>query len=605
MKAVIFIRHGNFFILSVYRVYAKSKEKYMDVKTLQKKYLGRVKQAKFLMTVSVVCGIVPIFAVMNIVSDYMNGVLCADGIIKNGIIIAAAQLLKTAFFTLYVYVAHKNAYSVLADIRIDIIDHLKKMSLGLLKKRKTGELSNIINHDVEQVELYIAHGLPELTATIMATLITLAGIFYIDYRMGLAIVSTVPFVFVGMKLYQNLWAKSFMTYHQKRGRMSSDLVEYIRSVSVVKAFSNEETRTERVMDGMKDYFSWARKMIKDVTVPTSFIKMFSEGGIAVMAVVGSLLLMNKEITFVNFALSIILGGIFNASFNRLFQFQHTRIMFSQTMTSIHSVLGEETGEKTCSSEKPEADDIEFKNVSFSYDGENRVLEDVNLTFKKGSLNALIGASGSGKTTIANLVQGLYDVTEGAVSIGGVNLFSVSEENIEKIMSAVEQDSFLFNISIKENIRIGREDATDEEIVEAAKKAQIHDVIMNFPDGYETRAGEGGSRLSGGETQRISIARMILKDAPVVILDEATASIDPYNEYLIQKAIDNLRKDKTVIVIAHHLSTIVHADQIVLMEEGKVSGKGTHEDLFKTSQEYRHMMEAQNEVDNWTIIKEAV
>lgn len=577
----------------------------MDVKTLKKRYLGKVNQAKVLMTISVICGVIPVFGVMNIVADYMNKSLTAEGIIANGLFIVLPQLLKTAFFTLYVYVAHKNAYSVLADIRVDMIDKLKKLPLGLLKKRKSGELSNIISHDVDQVELYIAHGLPELMATMMTAIVTVGALFYIDYRMGLAIISTVPLVLLGMKLYQNLWSKSFMTYHQKRGRMSGDLVEYIRSVPVVKAFSSEETRTRKVIEGIEDYFSWARKMIKDVAVPTSFIKMFSEGGIAVMAIVGSMLLVGKEITFADFALAIILGGFFNASFNRLFQFQHTQIMFSKTMESIHSVLGMETREKTKSSVIPDAGDIEFTDVSFSYDGKIKVLEDINLTFKKGSLNAIIGTSGSGKSTIANLAQGFYDETEGSVSVGRANLMSASEEDIGKIMSAVQQENFLFNISIRENIRIGKEDSTDEEIIEAAKQAQIHDVITAFPDGYDTKAGEGGSRLSGGEKQRISIARMILKNAPVIILDEATASIDPDNEYLIQKAIDNLRKNKTVIVIAHHLRTIVNADQIIIMDEGKISAKGRHKALLETSSKYRDMVNAQDEVDNWTILQEAV
>jgi ATP-binding cassette subfamily B protein len=576
----------------------------MNVKILRKKYLGEVNQARILMAISVICGVIPIFGLMNIVADHMNGILTANGIIKNGLVIALPQLLKTIFFTLYVYVAHKNAYSVLADIRIDIINKLKKMPIGLLKKKKTGELSNIISHDVDQVELYVAHALPELTATALTTIVTVTAIFYIDYRLGLAIISTIPLVFLGMKLYQNLWKKSFMIYHQKRGRMSGDLVEYIRSVSVIKAFSNEETRTDNVLEGIENFFSWARKMIKDVAIPTSFIKMFSESGIAVMAMVGSILLMNKEITFAKLVLAIILGGFFNTAFNKLFQFQHARIMFSQTMDSIHSILGMETKGKAASSEILDAGDIEFKDVSFSYDGKNKVLEDINLTFKEGSLNAIIGASGSGKSTIANLIQGFYDVTEGSVTVGQVNLLSASEENIEKIMSSVQQETFLFNISIRENIQIGKEDATHEEIVEAAKKAQIHDVIMAFPDGYETKAGEGGSRLSGGEKQRISIARMILKNAPVIILDEAAASIDPYNEYLIQKAIDSLRQNKTVITIAHHLNTIINADQIIVMDHGKITAIGHHEMLLETSSHYRKMANAQDEVNSWTIIQEA-
>lgn len=287
--------------------------------------------------------------------------------------------------------------------------------------------------------------------------------------------------------------------------------------------------------------------------------------------------------------------------------QHYRFMFDQAMSGIESVLSVEAAHPSENTLEPRMGDIEMDKVSFSYpsnkDSSNvraQALDSINLVFRQGSTNALVGSSGCGKSTLASLLMGFWQPESGRICVGGQDLSLLSERQVSSLFSIVQQDVFLFNQSIEENILIGRPDATHEEVVEAARRARIHDFIAELPQGYATVAGEGGVQLSGGERQRISIARAMLKDAPVIILDEATAAVDAENEALIQEALDALSRNKTVVTIAHHLNAVRDADQIVVMQEGRIVGSGTHEQLMYTCPLYQEMVAKQKQVDNWDI-----
>ncbi len=570
---------------------------------VEKIYKGN-KAASVLMAASIGIKIVSLFIVMGVIRLYTMNQLTKERVILFGIAIVLCQLLKAGFYTFSLRIAHDAAYSSLVEIRLNIINHLKKLPISFFLKRKTGDLSNIINHDVEQVEVYLAHAYPEILETTLIPLLIFIGLLFVDWRLALAMISTIPIMIILTRLFKKFWGEQFGEYNKTIKRMSEDLVEYVRAISVIKAFSKDESKTKKVLGVMYDYTKWVRKMTLGVSIPMGVIALSVQGALIVLVVVASLLLSNNDITSNQFIISIILAGVFIGSFTKLSSLQHSRIVFGKTINNINTILGVDPQLRNTTNEAVSTTDIEFENVTFGYNQEEKVLKDVNLSFKKNSVNALVGSSGSGKSTTANLIMGFYSPQKGIVKIGGKNVENMDEKELGQLVSIVQQEVFLFNISIEDNIKIGNKDASRQEVMEAAKKAQLHDMIMELNDGYDTLVGEGGAKLSGGEKQRISIARMILKNAPIIILDESTSAIDPYNEYLIQKAIDNLSEDKTIIMIAHHLNTIVNADQIVVMNDGKIVGKGKHDQLVDNCYLYKEMLENQNKVDNWEI-KEAI
>ena len=567
-------------------------------------YKRRSLPSRILIAVSVTIGIIPIIIVMRMVSLLSSNEITTKLIIILGGIICCCQVMKAVFYGLSMWKAHDFAFSVLSEIRINMIGHLKKLSFSFFQKRKIGDLTNIINHDVDQTELYLAHGLPEITIAMLIPFVIAVSLLIMDVRLGLALISTVPLVFLYQKILNKLIAGKFMHYAKSTKKMSEDLIEYIATIPVIKAFSKEEKRTKKLLDGMDDYISWVKKMTVSISFPMTFSTMLMEGGLVVLAIVGSILLKDNKIDVNTFVLAIILGGIFSNTFAKLPIFHHMSIIFKNALREINSVMGVKPNNTNEINSNIKSGDIEFKNVDFSYDEDKKILKDINLVFKKHSINAIVGASGSGKTTIANLIMGFWKPSGGVINIDGKDISKISEHDLSRLVSIVQQEAFLFNMSIEENLRIGKKEATKKEIIEAAKKAQIHNMIMSLPKGYNTIVGESGAKLSGGEKQRLSIARMILKNSPVIILDEATSAIDSANEHLIKKALDNLGKNKTIITIAHHLNTVINADQIFVMENGRIVGNGSHEELLQDSKLYKKMIEEQACVDNWAI-KEVV
>lgn len=297
---------------------------------------------------------------------------------------------------------------------------------------------------------------------------------------------------------------------------------------------------------------------------------------------------------------MILGRAFASSIAKAATLQHYNIIFNHAMYEVGSVLNVPVPERKETNENVREGNININNVDFSYPGKDSSLENINITLENHSQNALVGASGCGKSTLANLIMGFWKPQRGSIAINGVDTNRMSEKQLNSLTSIVQQDTFLFNISMEENIRIGKPDATMDEIIDAAKKARIHDFICSLPQGYQSKAGESGVKFSGGEKQRIAIARMILKDAPIIILDEATAAVDAENEKYIQAAIEELSRDKTVIMIAHHLNAIRDVDQIVVMDSGKIVDKGKHNDLMNRCELYQKMVYDQNKVDCWNI-----
>lgn len=572
----------------------------MDTKTLTKQIKSKNKASDLYMTVSVLSGIATTFIVVWLVNLFITEQASLQKIAVAGGGICLLQAIKAIFYAVGIGRAHDAAYRSLADIRLDIVSHLKKLPLSFFQKRKTGDLANIINHDVEQIEIYLAHAQPEIKVTLLLPMLIAVCMLVIDWRLCLALITPFPVMVLYQKFVYKLWDKTLKRYFQSTKEMSEDLIEYTSTMSAVKAFSTDEQKTGAVLSRMRAYIAWVKKIMYSVSVPLSLVQMLLEIGLVLVVIVGTGLMVGGQLSIIRFILALILSGLFSGSLIKYMSFHHSDIILQRSVESISTITGETPREEYPRDISIKAGDIEMKDVNFSYDGREETLKEVNLIFKKNTISAIVGSSGSGKSTIANLIMDFWPLEQGHITIGGKNIAEMDEQDLSGMVSIVQQDTFLFNASVAENIRIGRADASLEEIMEAAEKARIHEMISNLPGGYDTMVGEGGAKLSGGEKQRIAIARIMLKNAPVIILDEATAAIDPYNEHLIQEAITNLSQNKTLIVIAHHLNAIINADQIIVMDKGRVVASGKHTELLDFCPHYADMVKAQNKVDHWEI-----
>ena len=575
----------------------------MPEKELRKKVIGKNGLAGSLLALKIVCDLMPQILLVYLISSLITNNINEDNLKYIFLGIFISFVLKGVFYYFATKVAHEKAYEKLTELRLDIIVHLKKLSLGFFKEHNTGELTNIVQHDVEQVEVYLAHGLPEIMAvTLLPTFIFIAMIF-VDWRLALGMIAGVPLMYLVKVLSQKTMDKNFAIYFNHENKMREELMEYVKNISVIKAFAKEEEISERTLKTAREYIYWVKKSMGAITIPMGLIDIFMEIGVVIVMILGSIFLYYGNITTPNFILAIILSSAFTASISKTATLQHFSIVFREVLMAIGKVLTVPLPNKK-TEQGLEFGNIEFKDVNFAYGKDSFELKNINLTFKKNSLNAFVGASGCGKSTVSNLLMGFWDADSGRIEINGKDIKDYSQENISNLIGSVGQEVILFDLSIFDNIAIGKLNATKEEVIEAARKARCHDFISALPNGYETRVGEMGVKLSGGEKQRISIARMILKNAPILILDEAMAAVDSENERLIGEAIDDLSKDKTIITIAHHLNTIRDSDQIIVMDKGVVLDAGSHEELMKRCEFYKDMVEAQNKVDRWDL-KEVV
>lgn len=576
----------------------------MNEKELKESIVVQNKLSGMLLILKILFDLIPQILLVYLINFFMNKNININNIKLIFLIILISFILKEVFYYFTVKIAHEKAYNKLIELRLNIIKHLKKLSLGFFKEHSTGELTNIIQHDVEQVEVYLAHGLPEIMSAMVIPVIVLISMFTVDYRLAFAMLIGIPLMFLVKKFSQNIMKKNFQIYFNQESKMQEELMEYVKNISVIKAFAKEEVISERTLKTAKEYINWVKKSMGAVTIPMGLINIFMEIGVVIVMILGSFFLSKGEITLPRFILSIILSSIFTSSINKTATLQHFSIVFKEAIKSIGKIL-------TIALPIEKKDDglqsgnIEFKNVNFEYIQGSFKLQNINLLIEKNTLNAFVGPSGCGKSTIANLIMGFWDIENGQINISGKNISEYSEQRISKLIGSVQQEAILFNISIFENIAIGKENATKEEVIEAAKKARCHDFIEALPNKYDTKVGEMGVKLSGGEKQRISIARMILKNAPILILDEAMAAVDSENEKLIEEAINDLSKNKTVITIAHHLNTIKNSNQIIVMNKGVVVDRGTHEELMNRCNFYQTMVKAQNKVDRWNLKEEVI
>lgn len=491
----------------------------------------------------------------------------------------------------------RGAYAMSATGRIALAEHLRKLSLGFLSRRDPGDLSSMMITDFTMAETGISHHLPQLMGALVMPVLAFLSLLWIDWRMALAMFVALPLAM--LVLWVSTRVQKHLSGQQIEAKINAGnrLEEYLQGIRVMKAYNMVGERFTRLRDA---FANLRRACIRQEALLGPFILLsitLVRAGLTLMILCGTYLLVGGELSLSTFVLFLVVGSrVFDPLTSALTNFAEFRY-FSIAGGRILNLMKEP--EMKGSDESPVKGDIQFEKVAFAYQ-DKEVLHDINVTLQKGKLTALVGPSGSGKSTLMKLCARFYDPTRGKILFDGKDLFTLEPESLMQHISMVFQDVYLFQDTIKNNIRFGKSDATDEEIMEAAKKACCHEFIMRLPKGYDTMVGEGGCTLSGGEKQRLSIARAILKEASIILLDEATASLDPENEVEVQKAINTLIKGHTVIVIAHRLKTIKNADQILVFENGSIVERGTHQELLGQEGVYNRLWMIQEKTLGWKI-----
>ena len=485
--------------------------------------------------------------------------------------------------------------------RLDIGEHLRKLPLGFFSQRDAGELSTVLLRDFTTIENLSNSFAPQIAITLVRLLMSFVFLAVFDVRMALALFVSIPCAIPFAVFSYRRMAVSGLELMGAQQEAASGILEYVEGIRTLKAFHMAGDRFEKLKDAFDRQRASAIQMETKSAAPVATAgRMILNMGIVLTMLVGAALTVRLKLApFYYIAFLVMTLNIYEPV-SILFFFIADFARTNRANERITEIYREKPLQELRVCATPPADKtIRFEHVTFGY-GEKAVLKDLSVTFPEKAITALVGASGSGKSTITKLIARFWDVRSGQITVGGVPVKELAVDDLLGDISMVFQDVYLFHDTIENNIRMGREDATHEEVVEAAKKACCHEFIMALPDGYDTMVGEGGSTLSGGEKQRVSIARALLKDAPVVLLDEATASLDPENEVLIQSAISELVCDRTVIIVAHRLQSIRNADQIVVLDEGCVAEVGTHEALLQKGGTYARLWDEQTRAGRWNI-----
>ncbi len=530
-------------------------------------------------------------------STYFFSAFAAGWLIKNagGNVVGFDILMKYAFLaigSLFLYfiftgfsttISHKTSFYILAKLRQTLFEKLKVIPMGYLVDNPVGKIKVIIMDRVADMEDWVAHLMPELPSRMLHPILCVIILFFMDWRIGLSIFVPVPIALIGMITMMYKYRSRMAVWLSSYANVADRSAEYVHGIPVIKAFAQDKASYGKFADAVKFYHfstmkwwkqSWFGKALMTAAMMTPQIASMP---------LAFYLYGRNQISIETLLLALILPiAILPQAFGIIMSFELFQ-MASNTWVSIQELLDMPVQKRPDAKNKAAIDNskgIEFDNISFSYHDGTEVLHNISFKTKPGEVTAIVGPSGGGKSTIAKLLAGFWDQSSGRISIGGVDTKNISFKQLAEEISFVSQDNFLFDVSIRDNIRIGKPDATEDEIIAAAKAAHCHEFISKLPDGYNTKAGEAGGAMSGGERQRITLARAILKPASTIILDEATAYADPENEALIQEAISNLVKGKNLVIVAHRLNTIKQANQIILIDKGKIKAKGKHDELMK-------------------------
>ena len=565
-----------------------------------------------LMTIGTLCGMVPYVSVYMIAKELLMGAGSQSVIVLWSLAALGSLILNGAFSFLGSLGAHKIAFRVLYGIRVKVMEHLGKLSMGFFTSHTTGSVQKTMDESIEKIELFIAHLLPDLIGSAFAVLTLLLGLGSLNIWLGLSVVAAIVIACVLQLL---VWGgnrgQDILTgLATVSGQMTGSFGEYVKGIAEVKLFGLTGTVTKGLDDATKKYGTWEVKLYKRSAPFYAGYKTIIISLLSVILPVGTLLIYlnsNEPTTYLSVIMGLVVTPAVIAPLMELVTSGARMGEMTIALKNIDNIMALEPIPTPYQPQMPTDYAVEFKNVSFSYQNTADptyalALDNVSFIAPQNSMTALVGPSGGGKSTIGQLTSRFWDVSEGSITIGGIDIKDVAPKDLMDLVSFVFQDTYLFSDTVYGNISMNKQ-TTAEEVEEAAKAAQCHEFIMDLPKGYRTKIGSGGIGLSGGEAQRLAIARAMLKNAPIVILDEALAYSDAENENLIQRAIDNLIESKTVIVIAHRLPSIKNAQQILVLDKGKIAERGNHQSLMKNSTIYSELWNIQNKVDHWAIARE--
>ena len=558
-----------------------------------KKHIGGIIFPVIAAIIGAACGIVPYFAIASIMTQLIDGTSDYRVFVPYvGLVFAgfAGAIIGHSVSTIG---SHNLAFSIIEDTRKRVVEKLSRLSMGTIEEKSSGKWSQFIVETIDKMEKPIAHVIPEVLANVLIPIIIVVIIFTLNWKIGLANLVTLPLGMLFSMLMMRDYEVKSKRYVEASKKMNAAAVEYIQGIKVIKAFNKSASSYDKFQKAVEDnrdsmldwYLSVCFAMTAAMEVLPSTLLfvlpvglyLFMTGGIAIPTLIMCVLL-----SYASYKPLLKAMAYTDAMAN-------VRVVFGE----IQSVLDLPEMVRADTAGAPQGFDVHFENVVFGYGGATgtTVFDGLNFTAKEGELTAIVGSSGSGKSTVAKLLAGFWNVNGGRITIGGADIGSMSLERNMRLVTYVSQENFLFNKSIRDNLKMAKENATDKEIEAACRKASCDDFIKSLPEGYDTDAGNAGGKFSGGERQRITIARALLKDSPIVVLDEATAYSDPENEAVIQQSIDNLVKNKTVIMIAHRLSTVVNADKIIVLEKGRIAAEGTHAELLRSSPLYKKMWQS--------------
>lgn len=571
------------------------------------KYAGPYKKKTILATVcifiAVLMQVLPFLLAYQLIAPLIMGKeLSLEYVVLRVGGVCFCLILYSVLYCVGLSFSHEAAFGILEQIRISLQKRMEKLPLGVIQEKGVGMIKRLFVDDVESMEALLAHAIPEGFGNILIPVVIYAAMFFTDWKLALMSLFSVVIGFFAMMKMFTIGTAEMENYYRAGKVMNNTIIEYINGMEVVKVFNKDGESFERFQRDVKSYRDltlawykacWPWMALYNSLVPCAALLMLPLGAWFVLQGYSSL----TDLILV-LCLSFSVGMPLLKALGFVPQFPQLDYKLQQ----LEAVIDAEPLRQTTEKFHGKNHTVTFENIGFAYE-EQAVLEQVSLTLKEGQTTALVGESGSGKSTLAKLLVHYYDVNSGSIKLGGQDICRMSLEALNQEISYVAQEQFLFNTSILENIRIGKLNATDEEVLQAAERAQCMEFIQKLPDGIHTLAGDGGKKLSGGQRQRIALARAILKDAPVVVLDEATAFTDPENEEKMNAAIQEVVKGKTLLVIAHKLSSVKNADQICVMEKGKIVATGKHEALLNTCAEYQKLWKASVESAEWRVGKE--
>ena len=556
----------------------------------------------FLMMIGAAASIVPYGLVGSLVRKILSGGrLTLDTALPVIVGMLICEILYAVFYMLGLRVSHHAAFAALENIRCKLQEKLEQQPLGSVMARSKGELKKLFSDDIESIEMLLAHMIPEGAANLFVPAIAMLFLIYTDWQLALL---TLLMIAIGLSVSKRMYSAGMDrmgSYFAASKRMNSAIVEYVNGMEVVRVFNRDGAASEKYEKAITDYRDLALNWYRVCWPWMALYGSVFSSVVLYSLPFGILLILLGQLEITNYILALILSFGIGPLLLHCMSFVGSIPQVSFKIQSLEKALDDipvKTGESDITGDQS----ITFENVHFSY-RDNEVIKGVSFRAEQGKTTALVGHSGSGKSTLARLAVHYYDVSEGHIRIGDTDICDTSLDKLNEHIAYVSQEVFLFNKSIMENIRVGRQDAADDEVIEAAKKAECHDFIMSLPNGYDTPAGLAGGMLSGGQKQRIAFARAFLKNAPIIIFDEATAFVDAENEQKMRRAMEQLTVGKTVIVIAHKLSSIKNADRVILLDNGRIAASGTHDELTADSAQYRQLWAMSQETQNWRL-KEA-